>query len=100
MIKRDRLSPIGMFDFLAFHTPNYKLVNIYYGRLLYNDFLRNNHNVTFRTVPSILHDISFKKSLNFKDVEIEFFGLSQQRFQSRVESSIQGPKSMCKHVYC
>lgn len=98
VLKRERQSLIDVFDFMAFHTPNCKLVSKSYGRLLYNDFLNNKADVTFNGVPESLQNLPHEESLKSKDLEREFISLSKDRFTSRIAACIKEP-SRCGNMY-
>ncbi|KFY03255.1 hypothetical protein O988_01598 [Pseudogymnoascus sp. VKM F-3808] len=98
VLKRERQSLIDVFDFMAFHTPNCKLVSKSYGRLLYNDFLNNKADVTFNAVPESLQNLPHEESLKSKDLEREFLSLSKDRFTSRIAACIKDP-SHCGNMY-
>lgn len=98
ILARERQSLIDVFDFMAFHTPNCKLVSKSYGRLLYNDFLNNKSSAEFASLPQLLRDLSYEESLKSKELEKTFLELSKQRFVSRVEPCIRAP-SLCGNMY-
>ncbi|KAF2124524.1 hydroxymethylglutaryl-CoA synthase [Dothidotthia symphoricarpi CBS 119687] len=98
LLNRERKSLIDVFDFMAFHTPNCKLVSKSYARLLYNDFLTNKSDVAFSTVAEPLRDLPYEESLKSKDLEKTFIGLSKERFAARIAPCIEAP-SRCGNMY-
>jgi hydroxymethylglutaryl-CoA synthase len=98
LLKRERQSLLDVFDFMAFHTPNCKLVSKCYGRLLYNDFLNDKSDVAFSSVPKALHDLPYQESLKSKDLEKVFIGLSKESFKARIAPCIEAP-SHCGNMY-
>ncbi|KAJ0107503.1 hydroxymethylglutarylsynthase [Diaporthe amygdali] len=86
------------FDYMAFHTPNCKLVSKSYGRLMYNDFLHSTDEKTRNAVPAELQQLSYEESLKSKELEKLFVALSKDRFQSRVEPCIAAP-TLCGNMY-
>ncbi|CAG8952974.1 hypothetical protein HYFRA_00003164 [Hymenoscyphus fraxineus] len=98
ILKQKRKSLIDIFDFMAFHTPNCKLVSKCYGRLLYNDFLYDKSDPTFKDVPEPLKNLAYDESLKSKDLEKLFVGLSKESFTSRVAPCIEDP-SRCGNMY-
>ncbi|KKY34081.1 putative hydroxymethylglutarylsynthase [Diaporthe ampelina] len=91
-------SLLDRFDYMAFHTPNCKLVSKSYGRLMYNDFLHSADDETRAAVPAELHQLSYGASLDSKDLEKLFVALSKDRFESRVEPCIAAP-TLCGNMY-
>ncbi|KAM4067573.1 hydroxymethylglutaryl-CoA synthase [Hirsutella rhossiliensis] len=89
---------LDLFDYMAFHTPNCKLVSKSYGRLLYNDALQSQDDVIWSTVPAKLRDLSYDESLRCKDLEKAFVALSKERYVSRVKPCIAAP-SLCGNMY-
>jgi hydroxymethylglutaryl-CoA synthase len=98
ILERDRQTFVDIFDFMAFHTPNCKLVSKSYGRLMYNDFLRNKLHDAFAHVPKHLHDLDYQHSLRAKELETCFVQLSKPQFKARIEPCIQAP-SQCGNMY-
>ncbi|RJE20949.1 hypothetical protein PHISCL_06713 [Aspergillus sclerotialis] len=98
ILARKRQGFIDVFDFMAFHTPNCKLVSKSYGRMLYNDFRNDKLSAEFSSLSQSLRDLSYDESLQSKELEKAFIELSKQRFLSRVEPSIRAP-SMCGNMY-
>ena len=92
-------APLDRFDYMAFHTPNCKLVTKSYARLLYNDYLADPKNPIFAEVPAEIASIDYKTSVADKTVEKTFMGLAKKRFAARVQPSIQVP-TMCGNMYC
>ncbi|KAF2154362.1 hydroxymethylglutaryl-CoA synthase [Myriangium duriaei CBS 260.36] len=93
-----RDSLIDVFDHMAFHTPNCKLVSKSYGRLLYNDFLQDKTNATFDSIPAELRDIPYEQSVTSKPLETAFVKLSRPRYEARIASSIAAP-TRCGNMY-
>lgn len=99
LLSRDRQTFVDVFDHMAFHTPNCKLVSKSYGRLLYHDFLydKTSH-PAFASVPKHLHNLSYKESQQSKELETAFVQLSKPQFKQRIESCIEAP-SRCGNMY-
>lgn len=99
ILARPRQTLVDIFDFMAFHTPNCKLVGKSYGRLMYNDFIRDgkSHQV-FSDVPEHLRNLSDEDTLHSKELEKVFVQLSRAQFKARVEPCIQAP-SRCGNMY-
>lgn len=89
---------LDRFDYMAFHTPNCKLVSKSYGRLMYNDFLSSADEEARKAVPAELLQLSYEESLKSKDLEKLFVTLSRDRFKSRVEPCIAAP-TLCGNMY-
>lgn len=99
ILERNRQTFVDIFDFMAFHTPNCKLVGKSYGRLLYNDFLRENRShQAFTNVPKHLRDLVYEESLRSKELETFFVQLSKPQFKARIEPCIRAP-SRCGNMY-
>lgn len=98
VLQGERHSLIDIFDFMAFHTPNCKLVSKSYGRLLYNDFLNDRTDPTFESLHESLQHLPYEESLKSKDLEKAFLGLSKERFVSRIAACIEEP-SRCGNMY-
>lgn len=89
---------VDLFDYMAFHTPNCKLVSKSYGRLLYNDALRSPESAIWDAVPAELRDLSYEESLRSKELERVFVALSKEKFTARVEPCIKAPR-VCGNMY-
>ena len=74
------------FDYMAFHTPNCKLVAKSYGRLLYNDMLRDG------TLPEDLRGVAGK------ELERALVAMSRDEYMRRVEPCVPAP-SLCGNMY-
>ncbi|KAF4898612.1 Hydroxymethylglutaryl-CoA synthase [Colletotrichum fructicola] len=96
--KTDTRSLLDIFDYMAFHTPNCKLVSKSYGRLLYNDYKQGGDEDTWGKVPAELRELSYEDSLKSKELEKLFVTLSKDRFKSRVEPCIAAP-TQCGNMY-
>ncbi|KAI8291276.1 Hydroxymethylglutaryl-CoA synthase [Colletotrichum sp. SAR11_57] len=96
--KTNTRSLLDIFDFMAFHTPNCKLVSKSYGRLLYNDYKQGGDEDTWGKVPTELRELSYEDSLKSKELEKLFVTLSKDRFKSRVEPCIAAP-TQCGNMY-
>lgn len=94
--KGDQL--LNVFDFMAFHTPNCKLVYKSYARLGYNDFLHSPDHDAYSTVPDTIRAISPQESLASKEVEKTFIKLGEGQFSTRVKPSIEAP-TVCGNMY-
>lgn len=89
---------LDRFDYMAFHTPNCKLVSKSYGRLMYNDVLLSTDEKTRETIPAELRQLSYEQSLKSKELEKLFVALSKDRFKSRIEPCIAAP-TLCGNMY-
>ncbi|OAQ71311.1 hydroxymethylglutaryl-CoA synthase [Pochonia chlamydosporia 170] len=89
---------LDLFDYMAFHTPNCKLVSKSYGRLMYNDALRSQDEAVWKMVSEDLRSLSYQESLHSKELERAFIGLSKEQYLSRVEPSIRAP-TLCGNMY-
>ncbi|OIW22640.1 hydroxymethylglutaryl-CoA synthase [Coniochaeta ligniaria NRRL 30616] len=96
--KADTRSLLDVFDYIAFHTPNCKLVSKSYGRLLYNDYKLSSDQSAWQKVPSELRKLSYEESLKSKELEKLFVTLSKDRFKSRVKLCIAAP-AQCGNMY-
>lgn len=96
--KDESNAALDLFDYMAFHTPNCKLVSKSYGRLMYNDTLRSTDESAWDGVPEKLRKLSYEESLQSKDLEKTFISLSKDRYTSRVEPCIRGP-TLCGNMY-
>jgi hydroxymethylglutaryl-CoA synthase len=88
VLNRARSTFIDIFDFMAFHIPNCKLVGKSYGRLFYNDFINSKGHPVFSHVPQDFQDLSQDESLRSKELEKTFVQLSKPHFGTGVEPSI------------
>jgi len=91
-------TPLDRFDHIVFHSPTCKLVSKSYGRLLYNDFLKEPSNPLFASVPESIKSLDYSASFTDKSVEKTFMDLAKKRFQARVQPSIELP-TMCGNMY-
>ncbi|GAM84653.1 hypothetical protein ANO11243_026520 [Dothideomycetidae sp. 11243] len=98
VLARPRDSLVDVFDYMAFHTPNCKLVSKSYGRLLYDDFVADQSNAMFSSIPNELRSFSPKESIASKPLETAFVKLSRARYDSRVAASIAAP-TRCGNMY-
>ena len=98
ILKRSRETFVDIFDHMAFHTPNCKLVGKSYGRLLYKDFLDDKSHLKFVDVPASLSNLLPEESLRSKELEKTFVQLSKPQFQARIEPCILAPKR-CGNMY-
>ncbi|KAL2877125.1 hypothetical protein SGCOL_007517 [Colletotrichum sp. CLE4] len=86
------------FDYMAFHTPNCKIVSKSYGRLLYNDYRLSSDKSRWETLPEELRGLSHEDSLKSKELEKFFVNLSKDLFKARVEPCIAAP-TLCGNMY-
>lgn len=91
-------SLLDRFDYMAFHTPNCKLVSKSYGRLMYHDLLLSTDEAARAAVPAELWALGREDSLRSKELERVFVALSGDRFRERVEPCIAAP-SLCGNMY-
>ncbi|RYP36622.1 hypothetical protein DL767_003326 [Monosporascus sp. MG133] len=96
--KIEAKSTLDLFDYMAFHTPNCKLVSKSYGRLLYNEYLAAPDEEQWKGVAPELCNLSREESLLSKELERQFVTLSKDRFRSRVEPCIAAP-TLCGNMY-
>ncbi|EFY97797.2 hydroxymethylglutaryl-CoA synthase [Metarhizium robertsii ARSEF 23] len=96
--KDDAKHLLDLFDYMAFHTPNCKLVSKSYGRLLYNDALHSNDDSIWSSVSAELRNLTYDESLHSKELEKTFVALSEKRYVARVEPCIVAP-SRCGNMY-
>lgn len=94
----DKSGVLDFFDYMAFHTPNCKLVSKSYGRLLYNDALQSQDSSLWESVPEALRSLTYDESLHSKDLEKAFISLSKERYLSCAEPSIRAP-TLCGNMY-
>ncbi|PHH80718.1 hypothetical protein CDD80_66 [Ophiocordyceps camponoti-rufipedis] len=90
---------IDRFDYMVFHAPTCKIVQKSYARLLYHDYLADPTATAFSDVHSHIMSISYQDSLTDKLVEKTFMALSNERFRSRVQPSLQ-VAAQCGNMYC
>jgi hydroxymethylglutaryl-CoA synthase len=93
---RDRF--LDIFDFMAFHTPNCKLVSKSYARLAYNDYLDAPDHGDFKAIPAHIRAVSSEDSLKSKEIETSFIQWGKPRFDARVKPSIVAP-AVCGNMY-
>ncbi|KAL8900469.1 MAG: hypothetical protein Q9207_005684 [Kuettlingeria erythrocarpa] len=95
--------PLDTFDFLIFHSPTCKLVTKAHARLLYLSFLSNPTHAAFASLSrpdrSHLLALDHQASLTDKTLEKTFLALAKERFQARVQPSVNVP-TMCGNMYC
>lgn len=89
---------LDIFDYMAFHTPNCKLVSKSYGRLLYNDVLSSSDEEAKKIIPAELLSLGHEESLKSKEVEKLLVTLSKDRFEARAEPCIAAP-TLCGNMY-
>lgn len=86
---------VDIFDYMAFHTPNCKLVSKSYGRIMYNDYLAGEN---AKAIPAELRELGYDESLKSKELEKHFVTLSKDKFTSRIEPCIAAP-TLCGNMY-
>ncbi|OJI81919.1 hypothetical protein ASPTUDRAFT_742962 [Aspergillus tubingensis CBS 134.48] len=92
---------LDLFDYMAFHTPNCKLVSKSYGRLKYNDLLHqssSNPDTDLTDIPPELRTLTYEESLKDKNLEKALVALTKNQFKERVEPCITAP-SLCGNMY-
>ncbi|RDW93026.1 Hydroxymethylglutaryl-CoA synthase [Aspergillus mulundensis] len=92
---------LDLFDYMAFHTPNCKLVSKAYGRLKYNDLLRLLNDPDGTQLGEIDSDflaLEYQESLKSKALERALVAMTKNQFKQRVEPSIVAP-SLCGNMY-
>lgn len=93
-----RKKALDLFDYMAFHTPNCKLVSKSYGRLKYNDCLASTKDADWIEIPDEIRNLGYQESLNNKALEKALVALTKDQFKERVESCILAP-SLCGNMY-
>lgn len=91
--------PLDDFNHIVFHSPTCKLVSKAYARLLYNDHLTEPSHPEFNSVPAEILKVPRDQSFADKAVEKLFMNLAKQRFEQRVQPSLQLP-TLCGNMYC
>lgn len=94
----DATGVLDAFDFMAFHSPNCKLVSKSYARLMYNDYKLPTNQSSWEEIPARLRRLEHAASLRSKELEKHFVTLSQAQFKSRVEPSIVAA-ARCGNMY-
>jgi len=89
---------LDLFDYMAFHTPNCKLVSKSYGRLKYNDILLSANESDWEGIPFELRQLGYKESLKDKNLEKALVAVTKARFQKQIEPCIAAP-SLCGNMY-
>jgi hydroxymethylglutaryl-CoA synthase len=89
---------LDLFDYMAFHTPNCKLVSKSYGRLKYNDCLRSTDAADWEGIPNELRELGYQESLKDKALEKALVALTKEQFKERVEPCTVAP-SLCGNMY-
>ncbi|KAJ8059829.1 hypothetical protein OCU04_011459 [Sclerotinia nivalis] len=89
---------LDLFDYMAFHTPNCKLVSKSYGRLKYNDCLISTEDADWEGIPGELRKLSYSESLKDKTLEKTLVAITKDEFKKRVEPCIAAP-SLCGNMY-
>ncbi|KAK1524051.1 hydroxymethylglutaryl-CoA synthase [Colletotrichum costaricense] len=97
--KTDTNNLLNIFNYMAFHTPNCKIVSKSYGRLLYNDFRLDSDKSRWEaTLTEELRGLSYEESLKSKELEKIFVTQSKDLFKARVEPCIAAP-TLCGNMY-
>jgi hydroxymethylglutaryl-CoA synthase len=86
------------FDYMCFHTPNCKIAQKSYARLLYNDYLQNPHDSRFKDIPESILAIDHGESFGDKTIEKAFMAISANLYKERSLPSTLGA-SMCGNMY-
>lgn len=81
-------------DYALFHSPYTKLVRKSYARLAYLDFLANDSNPKYSSVPKALKTLSAEESYNHKEVGNIFNDLVKDPYKQKVEPSLFLPKKL------
>ena len=89
---------LDLFDYMAFHTPNCKLVSKSYGRLKYNDCLRSTDAADWEGIPDELRKLGYDESLKDKALEKALVAVTKDQFKKQVEPCIVAP-SLCGNMY-
>ena len=75
-------------DYALFHSPFTKLVNKSYARLSYLDFLRNDTDPRFATVPKEFKSVSTEASYEHKEIGQTFGNLIKSEYKQKVEPTL------------
>ncbi|RFU24690.1 hypothetical protein B7463_g11647, partial [Scytalidium lignicola] len=97
--KDEACTPLDIFDHLVFHSPTCKVVMKSYARLLYNDYISSPSHPAFDSVPLAFRETDYETSLTEKSIEKHFISLSKEKFNQRVQPTLQVP-NMCGNMYC
>lgn len=89
---------LDLFDYMAFHTPNCKLVSKSYGRLKYNDCLRSTDAADWEGIPKELRKLGHEESLRDKALQKALVAATKDRFKNQVEPYVLAP-SLCGNMY-
>ncbi|KAL2828836.1 hydroxymethylglutaryl-CoA synthase [Aspergillus pseudoustus] len=89
---------LDLFDYMAFHTPNCKLVSKSYGRVRYNDLLRTHTDADWAQIGEELRGLNYQESLKSKALENALVSVTKEQFKQRVEPCIIAP-SLCGNMY-
>ncbi|KAK8064622.1 hydroxymethylglutaryl-CoA synthase [Apiospora phragmitis] len=77
---------LDLFDYMAFHTPNCKLVSKSYGRLRYNDLLVSSNESDWEGIPSELRKLGYEESLKDKNLERALVAVIKSRFRNLISN--------------
>ncbi|CAG8652357.1 10355_t:CDS:2, partial [Acaulospora morrowiae] len=86
------------FDYFLFHAPYCKLVQKSFGRLFYNDFIRNPENPIFNSVQQF-RDMNAEEALRSKDVEKAFIAISKADYAKKVAPTLLA-STQVGNMYC
>ncbi|KAJ3333256.1 hypothetical protein HDU76_010076 [Blyttiomyces sp. JEL0837] len=86
-------------DFFLFHCPYAKLVQKSFGRLAFNDYLRNPSNPLFAAVPERIATLSTQETYGDKEVEKVFMDITKTSFSKKVLPGLLASKN-CGNMYC
>ncbi|CCG83612.1 putative Hydroxymethylglutaryl-CoA synthase [Taphrina deformans PYCC 5710] len=83
--------PLDRFDYVIAHSPTTKTVQKAYGRMMYNDYLKDPANAEFFSIGDTysLEKVSHEASLSDKALEKAFVTLSKSRYNQRVAPGVQ-----------
>lgn len=87
------------FDYLCFHSPYTKLVQKSFGRLAFNDFLRNPKDPKFSEELQQFKDLKLEETYFNREIEKAFIQQVKPEFSSKVEPSLLMAKNV-GNMYC
>ncbi|KAJ3117601.1 hypothetical protein HDU96_006199 [Phlyctochytrium bullatum] len=86
-------------DYFLFHCPYSKLVQKSFGRLAFNDYLRNPTDSRFANVPEKFAELTREKTYSDREVEKTFVDLTKGDFNAKVIPGLLASKNV-GNMYC
>ncbi|KAI9337045.1 hydroxymethylglutaryl-coenzyme A synthase C terminal-domain-containing protein [Zopfochytrium polystomum] len=87
-------------DFYLFHTPYAKLVQKAFGRIAFNDYVRNPADSRFATcVPAKMAGSALEETYTDKEIEKTFVECTKSEFSAKVLPGLLASKN-CGNMYC